>query len=353
MHVDANAAAAEWKNANNSTNSTAACAAQGLAFQCASPRDEMWNGAHGDFYAACTSTTREWEANRNDLPARDEGACGTEAALLAAAAEDGGAYTAQVQLRSDCDEGQCLQALDSSACAVGQCLQGLFQWRLDPAGVVHGRLTANGMLGWAGFGLANRDPAAPKNGMAGGHVTLLLPDEPASHSDLTGLSTPPLTPAVAEFIISEGPSSFRFWKDLYPTPSLLSAGWARTDCFTQLSFATRAMAGWELNTTGTDKVIWAFNDVDHFVGYHGTQRGFVVINWKEGIPLREEDSDGIIGYIGEEEGTALGGGYIAASVAPSALAATLLLAVVYLIATRPKPQGKEPPQGKYPPPQYA
>ena len=83
-----------------------------------------------------------------------------------------------------------------------------------------------------------------------------------------------------EYIINEHTgSAFRLWQTPYAPSSLHYSSFEAADCTTSLTFATSSLAGWPLNLTGSNDFIWALNEADYFVGYHGREnRGTVTID---------------------------------------------------------------------------
>lgn len=275
-HEATNAIAAEWMRSNNSTDPAAACASQGLALQCVDPRDMITIGGHGDFYPACTNTTQPWTPYPIAATPRNEAMC-TDAELEARTSAFSNQYSASADLMAECGE--------SSGLFSTVCRQGVLQWNLANS-KVDVRVTFNGQLGWAGLGIAN--PGGGNNGMMGAHIAMLLPGPASLFTAKDGL-TDTSSPVIDEFIINEfGGSAFRLWQTSYVNKSITSAGWDVDECFTSFSFSTDALAGWPLNTVGTDQMIWAFNSEDHFVGYHGSShRGLIQVRWAEGLPSDE------------------------------------------------------------------
>mmetsp|Transcript_17822 Transcript_17822/g.58226 ORF Transcript_17822/g.58226 Transcript_17822/m.58226 type:complete len:689 (-) Transcript_17822:932-2998(-) len=306
-HDEANAAAADWKRITNSTDNTAACASIGLRLQCVGPRDLVSIGGHGDFYPACTNTTAPFTPYPAAFGPRDEATC-TDAALEAQARSVPMNYGASADLMGYCDG--------------VPCRQGVLQWGLDasdPEGKVDVQITYNGRLGWAAFGIAN--PGGTLNGMNGAHIAMLLPDSPLLYTPQHGLANA-TGPVIDEFIISERGTAFRLWNTPYPVKSLLAAGWAVDDCFTTLSFSTAALAGWPLDTAGSNKMLWAFNSADHYVGYHsGSHRGIVNVQW----------SDGAYSTTPEAQPSAMPTGALVAIIILAVLLALLVLLLVLAV----------------------
>jgi hypothetical protein len=53
-------------------------------------------------------------------------------------------------------------------------------------------------------------------------------------------------------------------------------------CYTALTFTASDIANQAFNLSSTDKMIWAANNMDSFMQYHGANRGVFEIDWSQG-----------------------------------------------------------------------
>ena len=164
------------------------------------------------------------------------------------------------------------------------CTQGVLQYTFEN-GLVKARIIVNGLFGWIALGLENEGGA--HNGMNGASIVMGLPGSPAQYSPKTGLSvTGTTTRSVDEYTIHPQSSAFRHWSTPHGSAAITAAVIETTSCYTSMSFTTNTIAGRKLAVDGTinqDKLIWGFNDQDHFVGYHGSSnRGKVTVDWSCG-----------------------------------------------------------------------
>ena len=76
--------------------------------------------------------------------------------------------------------------------------------------------------------------------------------------------------------------------------SLVGASVETSDCFSSMTFATAAIAGQPLPAAGNATYIWATNNEDSYVGYHGRSngnRGKLEIDWSVGVVEAEPEPE--------------------------------------------------------------
>ena len=294
------------------------CAAQGLKTQCVDALDTLPpSSQHGDFFPACTNTTKPKVslAISHPLPGAKPpaeepawGAAPEEGAEACAETDEGCEFTDGPHAHDDsCEVGSA--EWDSFAklgeyaasrelwgsCGGGwgqpgsPCLRGVLAWRVVD-GIVHAKMAVGGLFGWLAFGFEN--PGGHHNGMNGAPIVMAMPG--GDFDDRTGLD---LTqgPQVDEYIINEhGGSAFRLWKEPVRPASLVGASVETSDCFSSMTFATAAIAGQPLPAAGNATYIWATNNEDSYVGYHGRSngnRGKLEIDWSVGVVEAEPEPE--------------------------------------------------------------
>ena len=127
------------------------CASRGLALKCVSPRGQLYESGHGDYYPDCTNAT-EFTTPFPTLPdyPRTEETCMEEEWETFAKAED---Y--------------------SFCYAIGEFNKANLCWKVD-GNYIDARLVFNGLFGFLAFGFANLTPGAGKNGMQGASIIMGL-----------------------------------------------------------------------------------------------------------------------------------------------------------------------------------
>lgn len=237
--------------------SEAFCAEQNLDLACVNPRGQLWDNTHGDFYPACIDIeTAENATAYPSLPnsPRDEEDCSASAfQAFVAGGDDSYDHTLDLEQNA------------------------IFKWSVRD-GQVRGRLIYNGLFGFLAIGLPME--GGEKNGMHGCRTIMALPG--SEYSAVTGLNLT-LDDTMDEYVIDPVDAAFRHWQT--PVSStrqhLTSHSVNHDDCFTEIRFETSHIHDVSFNLTGTDRLIWAANSNDSFVGYH-TARGQMYINWPTG-----------------------------------------------------------------------
>ena len=252
----------------------ATCAAQGgLLSQCVNPRDMLSTGGHGDYFPSCTNTTTVDEPYPAIQGSPRPATC-NDAAFRTFAASDDATYAASTDLM-----GMCGASWGSPGTP---CLQGKLFWTVRD-GVAEVKMAYNGLFGWLATGFVN--PGGAHNGMNGGRIVLAMPGAPETYTGRDGLNTVNSGPSVREYIINDDGrgSAFRLWNTPFANESLASASFEANECYTSMTFSTDTIAGWHLNTSGTDEFLWAANGADTWVGYHSrTSRGLLTVDWAAG-----------------------------------------------------------------------
>jgi len=226
------------------------CADQDLRLQCINPRGQSSDGSrHGDYYPACTNTTQEVTPFPKITGQNDNCADEWEAFRM------GSAYDHHFNLTTAANSGA------------------FFMWSVV-GGTIKARLAFNNVFGYLSAGFA--DINGKKNGMHGANVLIAMPG--GDYSAVTGLDLD--KPSVQSFVIDPTQSSFRHWQE--PIDGNPGAEFVQTECFTALLFETDEINGIAFNTTGTDEMIWAGNEKDHFMGYHGRNRDRFTVEWSTG-----------------------------------------------------------------------
>jgi hypothetical protein len=268
-----------WHRCMNATEydlSIETCAADGRLLQCMNPRGQVSDGEkHGDFFPACASPDAGNVTDfptLPDYPRRDE-LCTEFAEMYADTTE----YANTINLTGG-----------NGA---------LFQFSLDDGDTLKGRLAFNGIFGYLAFGFVGPDYPA-RNAMYQGRVIMAMRGGNYTASEGLDLT---MGPQVEEFIISNETFSFRFWQTPYSEADVeggvttTSRGAGRQlhttavspsedGCYTALKFEVHDIAGQKFDLTGTDTFMWAANDVDTFMQYHGSSRGVFNITWSEIVP---------------------------------------------------------------------
>jgi hypothetical protein len=235
------------------------CDSQDLAIQCVNPRGQNWTvQLHGDYYPACSNTTAantEFEFLPN-YP-RNAATC-NKTAWETFRSKNASAYAHSYDLSTN----------DTSA---------YFMWSVLPDNkTISGRLSFNGLFGFLAIGFRNiNDPYL--NGMLGAKILLALPG--GNYSAATGLDLS-LPSSLKEYQIDNSSSAFRFWNAPKSEDDVESI--EKTDCFTSISFRAESISGQKFNVSGSDSLIWAANDNNIFVAYHGVNRGRFAVEWKTG-----------------------------------------------------------------------
>lgn len=280
--------------------------------QCVNPRGQLWDGQeHGDYFPGCADTTAVVETPFPTLPdyPRNEAACASFDAFVA-----NETYVNSVTLNNG-----------NGA---------VFQYTVNTNdATVTGRLAFNGIFGSLGFGFAGNGPI---NHMQSGHV--ILATRGSDYLPRTGLNLT-LGPEVNEYIIDPTQTPFRLWdtprinlnnnnNNSSSTTSTKSS--TKTDlqvhfdsCYTALTFTVASISGQTFNLTGTDTMIWSADDVDTFVQYHGSNRGFATIDWTtQGVSGSSTNNGG-----GSGGTTSTSGAAASTTSAMSALLVTLAVGV--------------------------
>ncbi len=236
------------------------CAEQNLQLQCASPRDQVVPDGklHGDFYPSCTNSIQN-HTNYPEIPGQDETCAGDWEAFYM-----DGTFDHMANLTTAENDGAFLS------------------WSVTGE-TVKARLAFNNVHGWIGLGFA--DPNGYHNGMDGGEVFLAIPG--GDYSPVTGLDISK-EPSVQTYKIDPDSTAFRHWQTAVADSV---ATFETTPCFTALSFETDNINGKAFNTTGGDEIIWAANGADHFMGYHGRNRGRYTIEWSTGKVSQKGSND--------------------------------------------------------------
>jgi hypothetical protein len=127
------------------------CAGRGLALKCVSPRGQLYESGHGDYYPDCTDAT-EFVTPFPTLPdyPRNEEKCMEDEWESFAKSED---Y--------------------SFCYAIGESNKANLCWNVD-GNYIDARLVFNGLFGYLAFGFANLTPGAGKNGMQGASIIMGL-----------------------------------------------------------------------------------------------------------------------------------------------------------------------------------
>jgi hypothetical protein len=103
-------------------------------------------------------------------------------------------------------------------------------------------------------------------------------------SAVTGLDLS-LGPTLKEYHIDPEMTPFRYWintaRDL-SSNNTLGIERDAADCFTGMTFQATGIHGQAFNLTGTDECLWAANDKDSFVNYHGSNRRRFAVEWATG-----------------------------------------------------------------------
>ena len=71
----------------------------------------------------------------------------------------------------------------------------------------------------------------------------------------------------------------RFANGALRTQALMGRKQRTTECFTAVTFEGGSIAPQSLQLDGTDEMLWAANNVDSFMQYHGVNRGRFAVNW--------------------------------------------------------------------------
>ncbi|KAL9180129.1 hypothetical protein ACHAXT_008099 [Thalassiosira profunda] len=244
------------------------CSERNLGVQCMNPRGQILEAGagHGDYYPACTNRTHETHpvTPYPEIDQQDPEAC-TDEEWEEFSSE--GDYYLEVDLTVPDDGTETV--LRYSIVGETDSLK------------VKARLVHRDVFGWLGLGFANVATDAPKNGMNGGNVLLAKPG--GDYSPVTGLNTT-LPGSVATYQIHPTESSFRHWMDPIETDEAMStvADFESNECFTAFTFESDHINGQKFNLGGEDEMIWAANSVDHFMGYHGSNRARFTMDWGKG-----------------------------------------------------------------------
>jgi len=274
------------------------CEEQNLDLKCINPRGQYQTGErHGDFWPACSNTTKELTPYP-EIPQRDEESCNSTElfdSFVAGVDDNNVTYDHSFDLTNEKNNGV------------------VFQWSVvnEDEGIIRGRLVFGDVFGWLAFGFAYE--GGKHNGMNDGNILMAIPGgdytpayglvvpgltAPGSDeisvevakskrsAELTGVATNPPGSSVAEYHINPDGSSFRHWSE--PTGSLdgtenQKADVVVTDCFTALSFVTNSIDGKSFNVSGVDDMMWGGNSKDYHMGYHGRgNRARFYVNWLTG-----------------------------------------------------------------------
>jgi hypothetical protein len=261
-----------WHQCMNVTTyqvSVEQCDAASLQLKCINPRGQISTGEnHGDYYPGCAALDAEAETPFPTLPdyPRDDAACSAFDDFV-----EQGTYAKSVTL----DDGD----------------GAVFQYTVAD-GRVTGRLAFNGIFGYLAVGLAGTGDG---NAMRSAHIIMALPASEYSASTGLDLTTDPM---VNEYIINPDAFSFRFWDTPFTENSTTATSRGAGNvtrllhestydvefdgCYTALTFSAHAIANQDFSLDGTDKMIWAANNVDTFVQYHGDNHGIFEVDWSEG-----------------------------------------------------------------------
>jgi len=254
---------------------------------CINPRGQLApnNGAaHGDFFLACadieTTPLETPYPSLDNYPRDDE--CSSE-----------GKFKAFYESNTDYDHVDSLIGRDGAENAV-------LQWSVDhDNNVFRGKLSFDGLFGWLSFGLAGPDDS-PHPGMSGANVLLAKPG--GNYSAVTGLDLS-LGTDIGYYHVHDVESAFRHWQN--DSSGVVSIAKVRStsdedaklelieeDCFTALVFEVSSFYGQALDFTGINKFVWAANEMDYYVGYHGAYRGKIDIDFTgAGSSIAAEEDD--------------------------------------------------------------
>lgn len=142
---------------------------------------------------------------------------------------------------------------------------------------VVGRLAFNGIFGYLAFGYVGPIPGNP---MLGGSVIMATRAGGYTSEKGMDLTQPPV---VVELVINATVRDFRYWQTPYVYKRNYKGDFmvntTADGCFTYLTFDMHFIAGRHFNESGTDKFMWAANDVDSFMSHHGSNVGQFEIDW--------------------------------------------------------------------------
>jgi hypothetical protein len=240
---------------------------------CINPRDELWSGKlHGDYYPGCidpSTAVNETEFPKlPDYPRTNENdVCNTN-------------------FQSKFNDGTYMNSiyLENGDGAI-------FQYTVVDGSTVKGRLIFNGIFGYLGIGFAGEVGAI--NFMSNGRVIMATRGDEFSPRFGLDLSLPN---AIHEYIIDPIESSFRIWgerpyvdgTDVESTLDFDNSNRHRQlkeynvmtdECYTILTFTTNTIADRSFRLDGTDTMIWAANNIDTYMQYHGNNRGVFIVDW--------------------------------------------------------------------------
>ena len=260
---------------------------------CINPREELWNGTlHGDYYPGCVDPATVM--NETDVPklpdfprANENDVCNTN---FQSKFNDG-TYKNSIYLESG----------DGA----------IFQHTVVDGSTVMGRLIFNGIFGYLSIGFAG---PGTSNFMANGRVMVATRGDefsPRYGLDLT------LPNVVQDYIIDPVETTFRIWgQQPYIAPTteesttldfddnnrrqLQKAYNVMTDdCYTILTFTTDTIADQAFNLQGSDTMIWAANNQDAYMQYHGSNRGIFTVDWTSVATTSPttDTSSGVVHYV--------------------------------------------------------
>lgn len=255
------------------------CAGRNLQLQCVNPRDQLYEGGHGDYYPACSNTT-DPVTPFPDLPGypADDATCDDEAWEEFSSA---GGYDFVFDHLGD-NRGERDLEWDGALEKGGNVSK--FMWSIVDGDKIRGRLVFNGLFGYLAMGFAH--PTGSKNGMQGASIIMALPG--GNFSSQYGLD-PTMDDTVLEYQIDFEESRFRHWSEPIADRDTTTYDVTSNDCFTAMTFTTDSINDIKFNLTGTDRMVWAANGQNLYCEYHGRgrdtdagDRDHFVVEWGTG-----------------------------------------------------------------------
>ena len=272
-----------WHRCMNATAydvSVEQCEETFQTLSCINPRDQLWSGVlHGDYFPGCvdadTATNETEFPPLPDSPRNDVCRANFRTKFQN---DDAAAAAGTYQNHIDLEHGD----------------GAIFQYTVTNGDSVTGRLIFNGIFGFLAVGLAG-DATTSGNVMSHGRV--LVATRGDDFSARTGLDLS-LPNAVHEYIIDPVATSFRVWGASPYSADAMESSTRNVDggrrrrrrqlqefavvtdeCYTILTFTTDKIADRALNLKGSDTFMWAANNEDYFMQYHGSNRGTFVVDW--------------------------------------------------------------------------
>merc|ERR1712183_252646 len=152
------------------------CEEQNLDLKCINPRGQYQTGErHGDFWPACSNTTKELTPYP-EIPQRDEESCNSTElfdSFVAGVDDNNVTYDHSFDLTNEKNNGV------------------VFQWSVvnEDEGIIRARLVFGDVFGWLAFGFAYE--GGKHNGMNDGNILMAIPG--GDYTPAYGLVVPGLT----------------------------------------------------------------------------------------------------------------------------------------------------------------